>query len=55
MRRFDVFRKKRNISGYDRAGMVSDQEAGEMIALAEQIGQDVNSWLESHRAELLEK
>ena len=55
VRRFDVFRKKRNISGYDRAGMVSDQEAGEMIALAEQIGQDVNSWLESHRAELLEK
>ena len=55
VRRFDVFRKKRNISGYDRAGMVSDQEAGEMIALAEQLGQDVNSWLESHRAELIEK
>ena len=25
VRKFDVFRKKRNISGYDRSGMVSDQ------------------------------
>jgi hypothetical protein len=47
VRKFDVFRKKRNISGYDRAGMVSDQEAKEMIILAEQIGEDVKGWLES--------
>ena len=31
---FDQFRKKRNISDYERAGMVSDQEASEMYALA---------------------
>ena len=47
VRKFDVFRKKRNISGYDRAGMVSDQEAKELIILAEQIGEDVKGWLES--------
>ena len=30
----DQFRKKRNISDYERAGAVSDSEAHEMIALA---------------------
>lgn len=32
--RFDAFRKKRNIGGYERAGVVSDQEAAEMVVLA---------------------
>ena len=54
VRKFDVFRKKRNISGYDRAGMVSDQEAKEMIALAERIGEDVKGWLESCHPEFLQ-
>ena len=31
VRKFDAFRKKRNIGGYERVGMVSDQEATEMI------------------------
>lgn len=47
VRKLDAFRKKRNISGYDRVGMVSDQEAKEMISLAERIEEDVNGWLES--------
>lgn len=29
--RFDRFRKKRNIGGYEAAGAVSDREAGEML------------------------
>ena len=45
VRQFDAFRKKRNIGGYDRAGTTSDQEAGEMIALAEGICRDVSTWL----------
>ena len=45
VRQFDAFRKKRNIGGYDRAGTTSDQEAGEMIALAEGICRDVSAWL----------
>jgi hypothetical protein len=45
VRQFDAFRKKRNIGGYDRAGTTSDQEAGEMIALAEAISSDVSAWL----------
>lgn len=31
---FDAFRKKRNISGYERAGSVSDSDAREMRTLA---------------------
>ncbi|MDQ3673131.1 MAG: hypothetical protein M3365_01990 [Gemmatimonadota bacterium] len=34
---FDAFRKKRNITGYERAGAVSDAEAREMRQLAGQI------------------
>lgn len=37
---FDKFRKKRNIGGYERAGLVSDQEAGEMFSLAKRLRMD---------------
>ncbi len=53
VRQFDAFRKKRNISGYDRVGMVSDQEATEMISLAERIEEDIISWLKSRHPEFL--
>jgi hypothetical protein len=52
VRQFDAFRKKRNIGGYDRAGTTSDQEAGEMIALAEAISRDVSAWLRKNHPEL---
>jgi len=55
VRRFDLFRKKRNIGGYERAGTVSDQEANEMIALAEQIREEVMDWLKSSRPEFLQE
>jgi len=45
----DRFRKKRNISDYERAGSVSDHEANEMCALAEKIRTQVQSWLERAR------
>jgi len=38
---FDMFRKKRNISDYLRAGQVSDQEVIEMIALAKKLRKQV--------------
>lgn len=47
VRQFDSFRKKRNFGEYERAGTVSDQEAGEMITLAERITQEVKDWLKS--------
>lgn len=53
VRKFDAFRKKRNIGGYERVGMVSDQEAAEMIALAELIRQEVMNWLGSRHPDFL--
>ena len=48
---FDRFRKKPNISEYDRTGMVSNQEASEMVELAKQICREVEKWLhENHPA-----
>lgn len=41
---FDAFRKKRNMGGYERAWMVSDQEANEMVALARDLRKTVEEW-----------
>lgn len=51
---FDQFRKKRNIGGYEQAGLVSDQEAHEMLELAEQLRTDVEKWIRDNRPELLQ-
>jgi len=51
--RFDLFRKKRNLGGYERAGTISDQEAQEMITLAREIDSSVRRWLAAHRPDLL--
>jgi len=52
---FDRFRKKRNIIGYERAGMSSHQEAQEMVTLAKNLREDVKAWLRKNHPELLEK
>jgi hypothetical protein len=49
----DKFRKKRNIGSYERAGAVSEQEAQEMFALAENLRAEVEKWLRSNHPELL--
>lgn len=50
---FDGFRKKRNVSSYDLAGAVSDNEALEMFRLATQLRADVERWIRATRPELL--
>jgi len=50
----DQFRKKRNIGGYERAGVASDQEATEMFLLAKKIRNDVAAWLIKTHPELME-
>jgi hypothetical protein len=55
VRQFDLFRKKRNIGGYERAGTISDQEANEMTALAERVRQEVMEWLKSSHPEFLQE
>lgn len=49
----DKFRKKRNISDYERAGGVSEQEAKEMFVLAKNLKNEVEKWLRSNHPELL--
>ena len=49
----DQFRKKRNIGGYERAGLVSDQEADEMIALALRLKHMIENWLQENHPALL--
>jgi len=48
IKQLDKFREKRNISDYERVGLVTEQEAEEMIALAKQLRADVEQWLRAH-------
>jgi hypothetical protein len=45
IRKLDVFRKKRNITDYERADTISDREAEEMRKLAEALRADLAVWL----------
>ncbi len=49
----DKFRKKRNIGEYERAGVVSDQEAKEMFLLARDLREEVENWIRSNFQDLL--
>ncbi len=49
----DGFRKKRNISDYERAGGVSEQEAQEMAALADRLREDLIHWLRKEHPRLI--
>lgn len=52
---FDGFRKKRNISDYERAGVVSDQEVKEMVILAGNLRAAVVKWLRTSYPKLLQE
>ena len=43
--RLDRFRKKRNITGYETAGVISEGEAREILELAAALRADVLAWL----------
>lgn len=51
--RFDRYRKKRNIGGYEVAGVVSALEAREMHELASGLRDDVVAWLRKRHPRLL--
>jgi len=51
----DQFRKKRNISDYERAWTVSDQEVKEMLSLAENLNASVRKWLRANHPELVQE
>lgn len=47
----DKFRKKRNLSHYEKAGVVSGMEAEEAIALAKELRKRVEEWLKENYPE----
>ena len=51
--KLDAFRKKRNISDYERSGSVSAQEAREMFVLARSLKKTVEDWLRKCHPTLL--
>jgi len=50
---FDQFRKKRNIGGYERIGVVSDREADEMLSLARALREEVEESIREEHPDLL--
>lgn len=53
LNQFDQFRKKRNISGYELSGTISQQEANEMKSLAKKIREDIEKWLRKNYPKLI--
>jgi hypothetical protein len=53
IRKLLVFSKKRNATGYDAAGSVSQQDLQQAIKVAEELQQTVMAWLREHHADLL--
>jgi len=49
----DAFRKKRNIGDYEQAGLVTEREADEMVALARTLRTQVEAWLRAQHPQLL--
>lgn len=53
IRRLDQARKRRNFSAYDAAGMISTQEATEVVDQARALRDEVLAWLEREHSHLL--
>lgn len=53
IRQLDQFRKKRNLSDYERAGLVSEQEAEEMESLARDLRKQVQERLKTNPPQLM--
>jgi len=52
VRQLDAFRKKRNVGDYERAGLISETEAREMLALAQTLRKRVEDWLRQNHTHL---
>ncbi len=49
----DTCRRKRNIAEYDRAGVVTEQDASELAAFCLDLRREVEDWLRKNHADLL--
>jgi transcriptional regulator with XRE-family HTH domain len=50
---FDTFRKKRNVTDYEKANMISEAEADDMLAFAETLRRDVEAWIRKKHPKLI--
>jgi hypothetical protein len=51
--KFNKFRQKRNISDYDRTGMVSEREVSEVLDFSKSLRTGVTVWLKQNYPELI--
>jgi hypothetical protein len=51
----ETCRRKRNIVEYDRAGVVTEQDASELAAFCEELRQEVLAWLNMNHPHLVPK
>lgn len=52
IKKFEVFRKKRNVSDYERVGSVSESDVKEMRAIAEKLRKDFEAWIAKNHPNL---
>ena len=53
IRLLEVFQKKRHQAEYDQAGIISDGEAKEIMAIAMQVSERVREWLRAEHPDLM--
>jgi hypothetical protein len=51
----ETCRRKRNIAEYDRAGVVTNQDASELAAFCKELRQEVLAWLDENHSQLAPK
>ncbi len=55
IQKLKVFSKKRNATSYDAAGNISEQELEQAIKVAEELQQEVSTWLKRNHPEVLKR
>jgi len=53
--KFNKFRRKRNTSDYEQAGIISEREVKEMIDFAQELRDALKAWLRTNYPELIEE
>ncbi len=53
IQQIDIFRKKRNITGYDMAGYISDQESEIIVAITVRLKDQILQWLKKNYPDLV--
>ena len=55
IQKLPVFSKKRNVATYGAAGNVSQQDLEQVLRLANELRQNVSTWLENNHPELMSR